>query len=192
MDQAVDNIPSRRRATAEAWVRPLAFWTFAILAVALCAAVEICPRLVVHQRLVRQRDLQAAENAALLQGNEQLARQIEALDNDPFYVEQVARRDMGFYRPGETRLLMGKLYTPAPPRRELPPEPWPWLVRLERLFTYDKNTRQAALVTAAVLLVCACACFGAGAPRRDQPVPTVRPAPESDIEPMRLSRRKAG
>jgi septum formation initiator len=171
-------------------VRPAAFWTFSLIAVALCAAVEICPRLVRHRQLARQALTLAAGNDVSRQINERLAAQVEALDNDPFYVEQMARRDLGFHRPGEQRLRMGKLYVPAPSRRDLPPEPWPWMVRLERIFSYDSDIRRAALVTAAALLLSAFLFFPVYG-RRDE-----RPEPAEELDPIEEvilpPQRKAG
>ena len=167
----------------------VAFWTFSALAVALCAAVEIFPRLVKHRKLAANADELRREITAMQTANERLARQVDALDTDPFYVEQVARRDLGYHRLGERRLRVGKLYEPTPPRRPPPAEGHAWVGRLEELFTYDQSTRRAALVTAAVLILCAFLFFNSSS---DQ-APTEETAVPIETEPaFPTLERKAG
>ena len=183
MDQAVEH-PSRRHtggpappasADVGALVSSIAFWAFSTIAVALCAAVEILPRLEQCRGLALQAGRLTHEIDTLSQANDRLSREVEALDRDPFYVEEVARRQLGFHRPDERRLRVGTLYVPAPPRRALPPEPWPRLQRLQRLFAHDQSTRRAGLATAAVLILCAFLFFHGTRPQpvvvREQPAP---------------------
>jgi cell division protein FtsB len=53
--------------------------------------------------LVLRRDLRAlrAHNAQLAAENDRLAREAEALRNDPAAIERVARTELGWVRPGE-------------------------------------------------------------------------------------------
>lgn len=53
-----------------------------------------------------RREIQAQERelAALRERTEALARQVDRLRNDPAYIEQLAREDLGYVREGETVL----------------------------------------------------------------------------------------
>ena len=62
--------------------------------------------------LVLRRDLKAlrARNAQLAAENDRLAREAEALRDDPGAIERVARAELGWVRPGEIIVDLG----PAP------------------------------------------------------------------------------
>ena len=99
---------------------PFLCWPTCVAGVALMALALLAPeaerRLAVEGQCIRM----DAEVAALQQTRDQLAAAANALENDPAYVERVARHDLNIVRPGEMRL-------PLPPsrltRRTDAPEP---------------------------------------------------------------------
>ncbi len=52
----------------------------------------------VGQRLARIEE----ENKKLLQENKRLEEEIKALEGDPFYIEKIAREELGMVKKGET------------------------------------------------------------------------------------------
>jgi len=74
-----------------------------------------------------ERDQLREEKARLEEGIDQLEATLEALRTDPRAVESLARRDLGWVRPGE-RVLLIATPTPAPRTVALTdPEPTPIL-----------------------------------------------------------------
>lgn len=63
--------------------------------------------LIDHQRLDIRHEQLARENAAITQENARLYRQIERLKNDPEFIENIARRDLGMI--GSTEIIVKPL-----------------------------------------------------------------------------------
>jgi cell division protein FtsB len=157
----IDDADGRRTDVRYA-ITSLLFWTYAAIAVGLYAAVLLFPRLAKHERLAIEVDRLAQENAEIQRANVLLAKQVEALDNDPFYIGQVARRDLGYHRPGERRLRVGRSHEPDPVVQSSRSAAPAWLGRIQRLYAQDASLRRASVVTASVLLLCACLFFHGG------------------------------
>ena len=67
--------------------------------------------------LALSRDLQTlrSRNQELAAENDRLAREAEALRNDPSAIERVARSDLGWVKPGEIVVDVTDALKPAPP-----------------------------------------------------------------------------
>ena len=65
-----------------------------------------------------RRDMQTVERdlTTLRAQQEQLARTVDRLRNDPLYIEKLAREDMGMVREGETVLKFPSQSSPPNPR----------------------------------------------------------------------------
>ena len=91
-------------------------WILRGLAAALLAATfgyvpyHLYARSGYSRYLELRRDLAAAKtrNAHLRAENERLAREVESLRTDPRALEQVARADLGWVRPGEILFDFGE------------------------------------------------------------------------------------
>ena len=70
--------------------------------------------------LVLSRDLKVlrTRNQQLAAENDRLAREAEALRNDPSAIERVARSDLGWVKPGEIVVDVTGVLKPTPPRPE--------------------------------------------------------------------------
>jgi len=161
----------------QAVIAPVVFWTFAFLSVGLFAAVLLLPRLEQLDQLAGEADQLSAKVDRMRHANRELALQVEALQRDPFYIGQVARRDLGFRSPGEQRVAVGRLYQSRPALQPLEPETPAWLQRVRDRLAHDEGVRRAALVTAGVLLMCAFVFFNRSSPSR---VPAPEPAIPAD------------
>jgi cell division protein FtsB len=90
----------------------IAFLTCALLLNALVGARGVPALLKArrqYQASIRELDKIRADNA-------RLRRAIERLRVDPDAVEEIARRDLGFIRPGETVVIIRDIPHPAPPK----------------------------------------------------------------------------
>ena len=89
---------------------PFLYWPVCVLGTSLIAAALLAPeaerRLAIEGQCIRM----DTEVAALQHTHDQLAAGAQALEDDPLYVERVARHDQNIVRPGEMRL-------PLPPTR---------------------------------------------------------------------------
>ncbi|PYN43819.1 MAG: cell division protein FtsB [Candidatus Rokuibacteriota bacterium] len=65
-----------------------------------------------------RRDMQTVERdlTTLREQQEQLARTVDRLRNDPLYIEKLAREEMGMVREGETVLKFPSQSSPPNPR----------------------------------------------------------------------------
>jgi cell division protein FtsB len=66
------------------------------------------------RHLAREARRIEAENQLLARENERLRRDVRALQGDPAALEQAAREDLGYVRPGEIVFKLGE--EPAPAR----------------------------------------------------------------------------
>jgi len=89
---------------------PFLYWPVCVLGVSLMAAALLAPEAERRCAVERQCIRMDTEVAALQHTRDQLAAAAHALENDPVYVERVARHDQNIVRPGEMRL-------PLPPTR---------------------------------------------------------------------------
>ena len=141
------------------WVGSLGFWVFATIAVGLSGAALLLPRLHEQQRLVRHAQALKGELTLLRDANRQMARQAEALQNDPYYIAETARRELGYRDPAEKRIRVTTLSAETRRARPSASNDLAWLTWLERLYARDDTIRRASLCVAAVLLLCASMCF---------------------------------
>ena len=141
------------------WVACLGFWVFATIAVALSGAALLLPRLHAQQRLVHQAQAIKGELALLKDANHRMAREAEALQNDPFYIAETARREMGYQNPAEKRIRVMQLSAETRQVRPAHQGDLRWLTWLERVYARDETIRRASLCVAAVLLLCASLAF---------------------------------
>jgi hypothetical protein len=157
----------------EVWTRrlgsPFLYWPACVVGVALIALALLAPeaerRLAVEDQCIGM----DAEVTVLQQARDQLAAAAHALENDPVYVERVARHDQNIVRPGEMRL-------PLPPgrltRHTLSPEPAestvaPIVAELTRF--PDPQYRLAATVAGVSLLASAIVFSLPTRPKRPKP-----------------------
>jgi len=140
----------------DTWTRrlgsPFLYWPACVVGVGLMALALLAPeaerRLAVEEQCIRM----DAEVTALRHTRDQLAAAAHALENDPVYLERVARHDQNIVRPGEIRL-------PLPPSRLTPrnhqPQPAPSTVPpivAELARFHDPRYRLGALIVGVVLL----------------------------------------
>jgi cell division protein FtsB len=146
------------------------YWPLCLVACALVALAVLGPEAQRRLDLERQCARMQAEVGSLAQARDQLQAAREALQQDPTYVEQVARHEMGVVRPGEIHLpqpisfASAQFQPPADPSAPGPPAP-PVLVFLASFA--DPQMRLVALVFGGMLLAAA-VLFS---------IPTVRPRP---------------
>ena len=152
--------PGKREA-----VMSILFWLMVIASFALIFAVAVLPDC--RRNMALQHKLAEMERT-----NNELARRVKrferkklALQNDPFYVEKLARRMFGVQRPGETivpSVITGcRTAEPAPP---IPDRPPPNILaevmeRLQPLAT-NQTIRTVAVALALVNLLAAFLLFG--------------------------------
>jgi cell division protein FtsB len=65
------------------------------------------------RRLAREARRIEAENVLLVRENERLRRDVRALQGDPAALEQAAREDLGYVRPGEVVVKLDEEPAPA-------------------------------------------------------------------------------
>ena len=141
------------------WVASLGFWLFSTLAVGLCGAVLVLPRLHQQRRLVHKAKALRGELRLLHDGNRRMAHEADALRDDPFYIGETARRELGYRNPAEKRIRVTSLCSRTRRVRPVRHDPLPWLTWLERLYARDEPTRRASLCVATVLLLTASIAF---------------------------------
>jgi cell division protein FtsB len=143
------------------------YWPLCLVACALVALAVLGPEAQRRLDLERQCARMQAEVGSLAQARDQLQAAREALQQDPTYVEQVARHEMGVVRPGEIHLPQPISFAsvrPQPPADPTPPAP----PVLEFLASFaDPQMRLVALVVGGMLLGVAVVLS----------IPTVRPRP---------------
>ena len=131
------------------------YWPLCLIACALVALAVLGPEAERRLDLERQCARMGAEVQSLAQARDQLEAAREALQQDPTYVEQVARHELGAVRPGEIRLPQPdefasvRLQPPADPGAPGPPAP-PVLAFLASFA--DPQMRLVALVFGGMLL----------------------------------------
>ena len=146
-------------------VMSILFWLMVMASFALIFAVAVLPDC--RRSMVLQHKLAEMERA-----NGELARRVKrfereklALQNDPFYIEKLARRMFGVQRPGETivpSVVPG--YRTAEPIAPLPDRP-PRSILVEvmerlRPLATNQTVRVVAVVLALVNLLAAFLLFG--------------------------------
>ena len=106
---------SPRRA-ADRGLSPQRLGTVAMVALALGLAVFGVKESVRAWHM--RRDMQTVERdlTTLREQQEQLARTVDRLRNDPLYIEKLAREEMGMVREGETVLKFPSQSSPPNPR----------------------------------------------------------------------------
>ena len=75
-----------------------------ILGLTVAVAVDLVAGeggIVTYRQMVEKVELQKTRIRALREGNRYLARRIEAFRNDPWTIEEEARRELGMARPDE-------------------------------------------------------------------------------------------
>lgn len=135
----------------------LAFWLSLLTGASCFAAVALAPKLLQAQRLAALYAENQHRLSALEQQTLQLARVVQALQQDPTFVEELARVEFDAFRPGEEvlpvepDLRLNQKPVVTMPRREWASGEHPWLRRLAT----DQTLRNRLLVTAALLVVAA-------------------------------------
>lgn len=135
----------------------VAFWLSLLTGASCFAAVALAPKLLQAQRLAALYAENQHRLAVLEQQTLQLARVVQALQQDPSFVEELARVEFDAFRPGEEVLPVEpdlRLNQRPPvtmPRRDLTAGEHPWLKRLAT----DQTLRNRMLITAALLVVAA-------------------------------------
>lgn len=138
----------------------IAFWLCLFLSAGLFAVVVLVPKLLVTERLAaRHRQLEQRLDG-VERRNAHLDQVIEAFHNDPEFVAEVARFDLGATGPGEQRISSEAPFAfRMPPAAPFATRPRPrWIVVLEP-FVVDQWVRDTALFTAAGLLIAGFAFF---------------------------------
>ncbi|MCX5647769.1 MAG: septum formation initiator family protein [Planctomycetota bacterium] len=131
------------------------YWPLCLIACALVALAVLGPEAERRLDLERQCARMGAEVQSLAQARDQLEAAREALQQDPTYVEQVARHELGAVRPGEIRLPQPDEFASVrfqPPADPTPPAP-PVLGFLASFA--DPQVRLMALVVGGMLLAVA-------------------------------------
>jgi hypothetical protein len=143
-------------------VPSIVFWLCLFMAAGLFGAVVLVPKLLVAERLtVRHRELE--QQLDWMQRRvDYLGQVAEAFENDPEFAAEVARVDLGAIRPDERRLPAEPVLAfRAPQPVSILPRARPrWTALLEPLAA-DQTVRDAALFTAAGLLIAGFAFFPA-------------------------------
>jgi len=106
----------RPRRAAERRLSPQRLGTVAMVALAVGLAVFGVKESVRAWQM--RRDMQTVERdlTTLRAQQEQLARTVDRLRNDPLYIEKLAREEMGMVREGETVLKFPSQSSPPNPR----------------------------------------------------------------------------
>ena len=100
-----------RAPTAWGLPRGLALFLF-VFALGMLAISLVGDQGLIAYWMLRSEEAALRRDVTRLEAREaELVREIEALRSDPSYIEQVARRDLGFVRPGEVIVQL-------PPARE--------------------------------------------------------------------------
>lgn len=150
----------------EATVRTLAFGAFVLVAALLAAAAVLSVPYVGARTASARLDFLRAANARLARGNAELAAELDALQNDPFYAERVIRVDLRHRRRGEQVVRVdGRTDRPAPD--DLPllvVDHGAWWQRAAARLAASHRLRLLILLAAATLFLVALLCFGE--PRR--------------------------
>lgn len=149
-------------ATHDSILPSVAFWLCLFLAAALFGAVVLVPKILVAERLAqRHREIESRIDW-MQRRNAYLDQVVDAFQNDPEFAAEVARFDLGARSPDEHRVeaearLAFRLAPPAPPAAV--PASMPWWITLLEPFARDEMVRDAALLTAAGLLIAGFAFF---------------------------------
>jgi cell division protein FtsB len=137
----------------------IAFWLCLFVAAGLFGAVVLLPKWLAAERLAaRHRQIEQRLDG-LARQNAYLKRMVAALENDPQFAAELARFELGASRPGERRIAAdARLAFPAAPAAQPERVMSGWIRALEP-FANDQTVRNAALFTAAGLLVAGFAFF---------------------------------
>jgi len=128
------------------------YWPLCLIACALMALAVLGPEAERRLELEQQCARMEAEVQSLTQARDQLQAARDALQQDPTYVQQVARHELGAVRPGEIRLPQPDEFASVrfqPPADPTPSAP-PVLAFLASFV--DSQMRLAALVVGSVFL----------------------------------------
>ncbi len=157
------------------WPEVVIFWSMVLASFGLVFAVAVLPdcrrSVVMESKVVELRQA----NQTLAERVDSLETEREALNNDPFYIEKMARRMLGLRRPGESVVIgMAGDYAPQEAQRPAPSALPSSIVceviaRLEP-FATDPAVRLMAVVLALVNLLAAFLFFG----RVDNSIPVRR------------------
>jgi len=82
----------------------LAFWLLMLMGMSQIFAVAILPRIDANAQARQRFAVIDADNARIRQQLRQLRKTKDALSDDPFYIEFLARRELNLIRPGEQAL----------------------------------------------------------------------------------------